>query len=107
MRTKSFLNEVTLKSPAEKNALAADLRASLPRMRPAAVVRHLVLPLLSRVMLAEPALADVVQDLLQPRDGEKGVLPEAQYREAVVPRLLELCVVALPCCFFLEWIVRV
>jgi hypothetical protein len=92
VRTKSFLDEITLKSPAEKIALAAELRTALRRMRPAAVVRHLVRPLLSRVMLAEPALADVVQDLLQPLDGEGGVLPEAEYRAAVVPRLLELCV---------------
>ena len=96
VRAKSFLDEITLKTPGEKATFAAELRIALRRLRPAAVVRHLVRPLLSRVSLAEPSLADVVQDLLQPRKDDEGVLPEPEYRAAIVPRLLELYVTSLP-----------
>jgi hypothetical protein len=87
----TFLDQITLKTAAEKEAFAQQLRPSLRKLKSRLVTRHLLKLLLSRVMLVEACMADIVQDLLVPSDDAgDGVLSETEYRAAVLPRVVEL-----------------
>jgi len=84
-----FLRNLTLKPPPEKEAFALALPAHL-RALPARAVARVVAPrLLDRVPLGEPQLAGAVDLLLLPAGGG-GVIPEAEFREFVLPHILRL-----------------
>ena len=86
-----FIRGVAAARPARRAAGFRKLQRQLTELGPEVVARHLVGPLLSRVVLAEPTAQPVLEALLTPAEaGADGILPSPLFRRAMVPHIQRL-----------------
>lgn len=91
IKVRAFLSEFTLQTSVQKRRFFKSLPNDLKNLSAGTIVRHLLNPLMSKVIFVAEEVQDFMRKLLIPKTASSnGILPFDDYIASIVPRIVDL-----------------